>query len=85
MFALGRLHQFRKVSEGDFQRIVAVTLNALADPGPDVRIAASHAVSQFPAGIATPSLKKAITAEKDQGVRSLMQLDLQRVQAQKDR
>ena len=85
VLALGRLHQFRKVSEGDFQRIAAVTLNALADPEPDVRIAASHAVSQFPAGIATPSLEKAITAEKEEGVRSLMKLDLQQVQAHKDR
>ena len=73
------------VSELDFQRIAAVTLNALADPEPDVRVAASHAVSQFPAGIATPSLERAIKAEKEEGVRSLMKLDLQRVQTQKDR
>jgi HEAT repeat protein len=85
VFALGRLHHFRKVSEGDFQRIAAVTLNALTDPEPDARIAASRAVSQFSAGIATPSLEKPIKAEKDEGVRSRMQLDLQRVQAQKGR
>jgi hypothetical protein len=63
VLALGRLHQFRKVAEGDFQRIAAVTLNALADPEPDVRVAASHAVSQFLAGIARPSLEEAITAD----------------------
>ena len=56
----------------------------LSDPEPDVRIAASHAVSRFRAGIAIPSLEKAIAAEKDEGVRSLMQVDLQRVQAQKN-
>ena len=31
--------------------------------------------AQFPAGIATPSLEKAITAEKKEGVRSLVRLD----------
>jgi HEAT repeat protein len=78
--ALSLLPRFKKVSDADSQRIIAATVSALADPMPDVRIAASHTISSLAATIAIPSLEDAIAKETEDTVRSRMQVDLQRLQ-----
>jgi HEAT repeat protein len=77
--ALSLLPRFRQVPEADSQRMIAAAISALADPMPDVRIAASDTISALGATTAIPSLEDAIAKETEDTVRSRMQVDVQRL------
>jgi hypothetical protein len=84
ILALSQLSRFQHLSPSDSQRVTSIIVNNLADAAPDVRIAASNALSYFPSPLARSSLETAILKEQDPAVRSLMASDLQRLQGAGD-
>jgi HEAT repeat protein len=78
--ALAQLQRFGKVSEDDSKRIDAVTMLALKDSSPEVRLAASAAVSHLATPALTLALENSIATESDEGVKSLMLRDLKKLQ-----
>lgn len=76
VLALSLLPRFQHVYTTDSQKIFGLLVTALSDREPSVRIAASHALITIGNMSAVSPLQKAITAERDETVRSILQDDL---------
>jgi len=77
VLALSQLSRFRHASENDSQRIVSATLKALADPAPEIRIAATDTLSSLQSARAIPALENALAKERDDTVRSHIETTLE--------
>ena len=81
--ALSQLPKFSNVSEDEAQRIVTVTLAALADVAPSVRISASAALSRLAPSTAISALETALATEQNAAVKSQMEFNLRQLQSRK--
>jgi HEAT repeat protein len=76
VLALSLLPRFQHVPAEDSEKIFNLLVTALSDKEPLVRIAASHALLAVGNRSAVPPLQKAIEAEHDEAVRSILEDDL---------
>jgi HEAT repeat protein len=83
MQALSLAPSFKGLSEGESQRLVAVTISNLQDTTASVRISASDALVRLGDASAVPYLQKAATVEQDDVVRNAMENALKRLQQRK--
>jgi HEAT repeat protein len=80
ILALSQLARFQHASEADSDKIIRSLATGLSEKEPMVMIAASHGLSAFGSLAGIPYLQRAIAAEHDRTVRSIMQADLQGLQ-----
>lgn len=78
--ALELLTRFQGLTPEESQKVFEVVTGRLEDPEPSVRIAASQALVQLGNIAAIPDLEAAIAKEQDDGIRSLLEKDLKRLQ-----
>lgn len=83
--ALSLLPRFRDPSLAESQKIFNASLKALQDPQAEVRVAAGHTLRTLgnPSGV--PNLEQAIARERDDGVRSMLRLDLEELERKDQR
>jgi HEAT repeat protein len=75
--------QLRDLSAEDSARVLQAALRALTANAPQVRSAASHALSTLKDSSVIPHLRAALASEQDQGVRSQMQTDLDKLEKER--
>ena len=85
LLALSLFTRFSHVSEADSKRIIEATVRALADPMPDVKMAASDTLVSLEATAAIPAVEDAIAKETEDSVRLRMQIDLQELQEKRQK
>lgn len=83
MQALSLLPKFKKVSEADSRKIYTLSIKALTDPVPAVRITASNTLVDLGNRSAIPELQNAIVAEHDEVIRSAIEVNLHRLEEKK--
>lgn len=79
--ALELLTRFQDLTPEESRKVFEVVTDRLDDPEPSVRIAASQALVQLANIAAIPYLQGAIAKEQDEGIRSLLEKDLNKLQA----
>jgi HEAT repeat protein len=83
--ALSLLPRFRNVTKEESQRIIDLTVKALGDQTPAVRMDASSALAALGDASVIPYLERAVASEQDEVVHSQMQANIRALQQKKPR